>query len=142
MNSPFQAQPCNSPKSPTAETTLPQQTDMTSTPTQKTNHNLIKKVPTQPSKSPNMVTTNAKHLTHIDYSQSHNNKSSLTPLRRSIRLYDKTRDVVTDNQKLTPIGSPPTSASTNLTSSISTPKKIRTLRDLYDHTEKIDALIA
>ena len=76
MNSRFQAQPCDSPKSPSLETIFPQQTDMTSTPTQQTNYNLIKKVPAQLFKYPNMVPSDAKHLIHIDYSRSHNSKSS------------------------------------------------------------------
>jgi hypothetical protein len=79
MNSPFHAQPCDSPKSLTLETTFPHQIDMTST--QKANPNLIKKVPSKLLKSPNMVPSNAKHLTHIDYSQSHNSKSSFIPLQ-------------------------------------------------------------
>ena len=98
-------------------------------------------------------------LTHIDYSCSHPSKHLITPLRRSSRLNDKDKTIGHKDAKVIKIGCRNTSYSTNnqyekhtnssdiakSPSSLiptSTSKKVRTIQDLYDHTNKIDALVA
>jgi hypothetical protein len=98
-------------------------------------------------------------LTHIDYSGSHPIQNLLIPLRRSSRLNGKGKTNGHNDAKVIKIGCRNTSYPTNSQhvedknccdnakspsslSPTSTPKKVRTIQDLYDHTQKIDALVA
>ena len=98
-------------------------------------------------------------LTHIDYSCSHSRKHLITPIRQSSRLNGKDKTIGHKDAKVIKIGCRNTSYSTNnqyeehtncsdiakSPSSLnptSTPKKVRTIPDLYYHTNKIDALVA
>ena len=129
-----------------------QQTDV-HTPILNTNPNQTKKSLNNHHSTHKEKLLDGTELTHIDYSCSHPIKNLLIPLRRSSRLNDKLKTIGHNDAKVIKIGCRNTSYSTNnqhvehtnssdiakspsSLSPTSTPKKVHTIQDLYDHTKK------